>query len=143
MNFLICLIASCTTDDSLNRFCIVWQIAFLNFPNPCWPHSNLRFYSLMVLFFHHFDYSIYNGCSAVLTAHASKTCTFFSTTLEPNYCPKRKTKNKNYDFGKFCLNLWFFFTFYLCNCDLLYVLPTFVRSSPSHKNCVLYASTSL
>ena len=43
-------------------------------------------------------------CSAVLTAHASKTCTFFSTTLEPNYCPKRKTKNKNYDFGKFCLN---------------------------------------
>ena len=113
MNFLICPIASCTTDDSLNRICIVWQIAFLNFPNPCWPHSNLRFYSLMVLFFHHFDYSIYNGCSLFSSPHCSckQNMHFFSTTLEPNYCPKRKTKNKKYDFEKFCLNLWFFSLF--------------------------------
>ena len=37
----------------------------------------------------------------------------------------------------------FFFHFLSLYCDLLYVLPTFVRSSPSHKNCVLYASTRL
>ena len=37
----------------------------------------------------------------------------------------------------------FFFHFLLLYCDLLYVLPTFLRSSPSHKKCALRQYYSL